>query len=289
MAKIAFLGLGMMGSRMATRLLEAGHQLMVWNRTPERTASLVQLGALAASSPAEAAAGVEVVITMLATPDALEEVLFAGDGLVQGLLPGQIVVDMSTVGPDAEQSVASRLPAGVSLVDAPVRGSLPEAAAGRLQVFVGASDQDLARVRPILEVFGVVRHTGGAGSGQAMKLVMNLALGASMAVLGEALALGESLLLPRDMVLDALSDSPIAATVSAKRTNVESGHYPPAFALRLAEKDLKLVTDAATGSGRDLKLARATLAWLDEALRRGAADLDFSAVVATIVGEDANA
>jgi 3-hydroxyisobutyrate dehydrogenase and related beta-hydroxyacid dehydrogenases len=289
MSKVAFLGLGMMGSRMATRLLEAGHEVTVWNRTSARAAPLVQLGATAASRPAEAAAGAEFVITMLAAPDALEEVVFGAAGLVRGLRPGQLLIDMSTVGPDADASVAGRLPQGVSFADAPVRGSIAEAAAGRLHIFVGASDADFARVRPILAAFGDVRHAGGPGSGQAMKLVVNLVLGASMVVLGEALALGASLALPKEMVLDVLSDSPIGPAVAAKRANIESGRYDPAFALRLAEKDLKLVTDTATRDDRDLKVARATLEWLEEASRRGARDLDFSAVVATIAGERASA
>jgi 3-hydroxyisobutyrate dehydrogenase-like beta-hydroxyacid dehydrogenase len=289
MAKIAFLGLGMMGGRMAARLLEAGHEVAVWNRTSARAASLAQRGATVASSPAEAAARAELAITMLSTPDALEQVVFGDDGLIQGLHPGQMLIDMSTVGPNADGSVAARLPRGVPLVDAPVRGSIAEATAGRLHVFVGASEADFARARPILTVFGDVRHTGGPGSGQAMKLVVNLALGASMVLLGEALALGASLELPQGMVLDVLSDSPIGPVVSAKRSNIESGHYEPAFALRLAEKDLKLVTDTARGAARELKLAPATLEWLDEASRGGAADLDFSAVVATIAGESTSA
>jgi 3-hydroxyisobutyrate dehydrogenase-like beta-hydroxyacid dehydrogenase len=289
MAKIAFLGLGMMGGRMAARLLEAGHEVTVWNRTSARAASLAQRGATVASSPAEAAARAELAITMLSTPDALEQVVFGDDGLIQGLHPGQALIDMSTVGPRADRSVAARLPQGVPLVDAPVRGSIAEATAGRLHVFVGASEADFARVRPILAVFGDVRHTGGPGSGQAMKLVVNLALGASMVVLGEALALGASLELPQGMVLDVLSDSPIGPAVSAKRSNIESGHYEPAFALRFAEKDLKLVTDTAASDGSDLKVARATLKWLEEASRHGAGDLDFSAVVATIAGENTSA
>jgi 3-hydroxyisobutyrate dehydrogenase-like beta-hydroxyacid dehydrogenase len=289
MAKIAFLGLGMMGGRMAARLLEAGHEVAVWNRTSARAASLAERGATVASSPAEAAARAELAITMLSTPDALEQVVFGDDGLVQGLHPGQVLIDMSTVGPHADRSVAARLPRGVPLVDAPVRGSIAEAAAGRLHVFVGASDADFARVTFALAVFGDVRHTGGPGSGQAMKLVVNLALGASMVVLGEALALGASLELPQGMVLDVLSDSPIGPVVSAKRSNIESGRYEPAFALRLAEKDLKLVTDAAASGGCDLKVARATLRWLEEASRHGAGDLDFSAVVATIAGESTSA
>jgi len=287
MSKIAFLGLGQMGSPMAVRLLEAGHHVTVWNRTPERAAPLRQRGAVVASSLAEAAAGVEFAITMLATPEALEAVLFADGGLAAALGPGQILIDMSTVGPEAVRSVGARLPEGVSLVDAPVRGSVPEATEGRLHIFVGATDEDFARARPILESLGEIRRTGGPGSGAAMKLVVNLTLGAAIVALGEALALGESLDLEPGALLDVLADSPIGPAVRAKRANVAAGRYPPNFKLGLAAKDLRLVMDTADAAGQDLKLARAARAWLDEAARRGASDLDYSAVVATILGEDA--
>ena len=146
---------------------------------------------------------------MFATPEALEQVLFGTAGLAPALSPGQILIDMSTVGPDEVRSAAARLPKGASLVDAPVRGSVPQATSGRLDIFVGAADQDYDRVRPILETLGSVRHTGGPGSGAAMKLVANLALGAAMVTLGEALSLGESLELQRNTLLDVLADSPV--------------------------------------------------------------------------------
>ena len=282
MAKIGFLGLGEMGRPMASRLLRAGHVLTVWNRGAERTVPLAEEGAMVASSPAKAAAGADFVITMLATPEALEQVLFGTAGLAQALSPGQVLIDMSTVGPDEVHSVAARLPKGVVLVDAPVRGSVPQATSGRLDIFVGADDENYERVRPILEALGPVRHTGGLGSGAAMKLVANLALGAAIVALGEALSLGESLDLERDMLLDALTDSPIGPIVRAKRANVVSGDFTPSFKLRHAAKDLRLVTETAAARGRELKQARANRAWLDEAAARGAADLDFSAVVATI-------
>jgi len=282
MAKIGFLGLGEMGTPMARRLLRAGHELTVWNRSPEKTASLEKEGAAVAPSPGRAAAGADFVITMLATPDALEQVLFGTEGLAATLAPGQILIDMSTVGPDEVRSAAARLPKGTSLVDAPVRGSVPQATEGHLDIFVGATDPDYGRVRPILEVLGSVRHAGGPGSGASMKLVANLVLGAAIVTLGEALALGESLELQRNTVLDVLVDSPIGPIVKTKRANVESGRYAPSFKLRHAEKDLRLVTEAAAARGRDLKQAQANRAWLDEAAEHGAADLDFSAVVATI-------
>ena len=282
MAKIGFLGLGEMGTPMASRLLHAGHDLIVWNRTAERAAALAQQGAAVASSPAKAAAGANVVITMLATPEALEQVLFGTAGLVPALSTGQVLIDMSTVGPDEIRSVAARMPKGVSLVDAPVRGSLPQATSGRLDIFVGATDENYERVRPILESLGSVRHVGGQGSGAAMKLVANLTLGAAIVALGEALSLGESLALERNLLLDALADSPIGPIVAAKRANIESDQFAPSFKLQLAAKDMKLVMEAAAARGRDLKQARANRAWLDEAAEHGAADLDFSAVVLTI-------
>jgi len=285
MAKIGFLGLGEMGTPMAGRLLQAGHDVVVWNRSAERTAVLAKEGAAVAAAPAKAAAGRDFVITMLATPEALEQVLFRTGGLAPALSPGQVLIDMSTVGPDEVRSATARLPKGASLVDAPVRGSVPQATSGRLDIFVGATDENYERVRPILETLGSVRHTGGPGSGAAMKLVANLALGAAIVTLGEALSLGESLELKRDILLDVLADSPIGPIVKAKRANVESGQFTPSFKLRHAAKDLRLVTETATARGRDLKQAQANRAWLDEAAEHGAADLDFSAVVATIVGE----
>jgi 3-hydroxyisobutyrate dehydrogenase len=284
MAKIGFLGLGEMGTPMATRLLRAGHELTVWNRSTEKTVALANEGAAVAPSPADAAGGRDFVITMLATPDALEQVLFGSDGVATALSAGQLLIDMSTVGPDEVRSAATRLPKGTSLIDAPVRGSVPQALSGRLEVFVGATDDNYERVRPILELLGTVRHAGEPGSGAAMKLVANLVLGAAIVTLGEALAFADSLELEPGLVLDVLADSPVGPIVKAKRANVESGAFTASFKLRHAAKDLRLVTEAATARRRPLKQAVANRAWLDEAAEHGAADLDFSSVVATIRG-----
>ena len=286
MSKIAFLGLGQMGTPIAARLLHAGHAVTVWNRTPGRTAPLVEQGAVAASTPAGAAAGVDVAITMVATPQALEGVLFGPNGLATGLRPGQILIDMSTIGPSAFRSLASRFPQGVTVVDAPVRGSVPEATAGTLHVFVGASGRDFERVRPILEVLGDVQHVGAPGTGAAMKLVVNLALGTAIVAFGEALALAALFGLERDDTLDILAQSPIGPIVAAKRANVEGHRYPPSFKLSLAAKDMRLIDEAAEAAGIDLTEAHAAGERLERAMERGAADLDFSAVVATILGEE---
>jgi 3-hydroxyisobutyrate dehydrogenase len=273
-----------MGTPMAARLLQAGHHLTVWDRTAEKATPLVQQGATAARSPAEAAAGAELAITMLATLEAVEEVLFARDGAASTLRG--ILVEMSTIGPKAFLSIANRLPEHVVAVDAPVRGSVPEAIAGELHVFVGASDEAFDEVRRVLATLGDVRHVGQPGAGAAMKLVVNLALGVSMVALGEALALGKGLGLDRKDVLDALEGSPIASTVRAKRANVEANRYPPSFKLRHAAKDLRLVDEASDEAGLLLPEASAASEWLEEGMAHAAGDLDFSAVVATILGEE---
>jgi 3-hydroxyisobutyrate dehydrogenase-like beta-hydroxyacid dehydrogenase len=284
MAKLAFLGLGLMGAPMAARLLEAGHEVTVWNRTAQRAGPLVTQGASQAPTPARAVAGAEVVITMLADPRALEAVVFGDDGLATALAPGQLYVDMSTVGLDAFRSVAGRLPQGVTMVDAPVRGSIPQATSGQLAIFVGASQADFEAVAPVLAPMGSVHRVGGPGAGAAAKLVVNSTLGATIAALGEALALGEAFGLDRVALLDVLADSAIGATVKAKRANVESGDYPATFKLSLALKDMRLVGEAAAEAGRELKVAEAARQWLEQADRDGEGDLDYSAVIRTITG-----
>jgi len=253
---------------------------------PDRAKPLAAAGASVAGSPAEAGAGAAFAITMLATPEALKDVVLGEHGLARGLGRGQVYSDMSTVGPYTVRSIADRLPDGVAIVDAPVRGSVSHAAEGRLEIFVGASDKDFERVRPILESLGSVGHVGGPGAGAAMKLVANLALGTSIAAVGESLSLGEALGLGLAPLLHMLEGSQLGPVVRAKRANIESGHYPPTFKLRHAAKDLRLVIEAAAAVGRDLTVSAAARVWLDAGAERGAADMDYSAVVATIVGEE---
>ena len=281
MAKIAFFGLGQMGTPMAARLLQVGHELTVWNRTRAKAEALVEQGAAAAASPGDAVSGADFIVTMLANPTALEQVLFADDGVVGALSPGQWLIDMSTVGPDTIRSVGRRLPDQVTLVDAPVRGSVPEATTGRLAIFVGATPTAFKHVEPLLAPLGTPHRVGGPGAGAAAKLVANLVVGVAITALGEALALGDTLGLDRTTVLDVLTETPIGSTVKIKRPNIESGNYPPSFKLRHALKDLRLVTE--TADGKNLELTAAARDWLEQAAADGAADLDVSAVVATIL------
>ena len=182
-----------MGERIARRLLDAGHELGVWNRTAARAEPLTKRGAVAAASPAEAANRAEVVITMVTDPAALSEVTEAPHGVAAGATAGTTVVQMSTVGPEALRRLASVLPPEAHLLDAPVLGSRSEAESGTLKIFAGGPPELLERWTPLLSELGSVLHVGPLGAGTAAKLVANTTLVGVIGVLGEALALANGL------------------------------------------------------------------------------------------------
>jgi 3-hydroxyisobutyrate dehydrogenase-like beta-hydroxyacid dehydrogenase len=234
--KIAFLGLGKMGTPMARRLLDAGHPLVVWNRRAARTEPLVAAGARAAASPAEAVEGADVVITMLANGPALESVLFGPDGAARGLRSGACLVEMSTIGPAAVHGLAGRLPEGVGLVDAPVLGSVDKAASGGLTVLVGGECP--GEVEAVLARLGTVRRCGPLGSGAALKLVLNAGMISALAVLDETLRLARALELPAELVRDALAAGPLGRSLERARSRDAQ------FAVASAAKDLDLALAA---------------------------------------------
>ncbi len=279
MTTLAFVGLGQMGLPMAARLLDAGHDLVVWNRTPAKAASLLERGARLVDSPAKAAREAEAVFTMLSTPEALEQVVFGPGGLVEGG-GGHTLIDMSTVGPDMIRLLTERVPDDLVVIDAPVLGSIPQATRGTLKIFVGAEPELFERWSPVLEAFGRPIHMGPPGSGAAMKLVANSTLGALMSGLAEALTLADAFALDQSTVLDILAESPIGVTVRSKRDLIESGRFPPNFKLSLAAKDLRLVTGTAQNAGLQLPLAMAARAWFELSDSEGLGPYDYSAVTA---------
>jgi 3-hydroxyisobutyrate dehydrogenase len=284
MATLAFCGLGVMGLPMATRLAAAGHQVRVWNRTPGRDTDAVAAGAAAAATPAEAARDADAAITMLAGPESLDEVVFGPDGLAATLRPGAALIDMSTVGPDAIRSLRRRLAGRVAVLDAPVTGSAPHAAAGTLRIMVGATAEEFARWHEVLAPMGEPVHVGPPGTGAALKLVVNSATAALTSLLAEALALADRLGVDQGVALDALGASPMGIIVERTRQKIETGSYPPAFKLALAAKDLGLASGLAAERGLELRLAQAAWSRLQAADRDGLGELDFSAVVAHLRG-----
>jgi 3-hydroxyisobutyrate dehydrogenase len=233
MEKIAFLGLGHMGAAMARHLLDSGHTLTVWNRTPAKTEPFTARGATAAASPAEAVRDADIVITMLADPAAVDTI---ADAILPELRPGTRWVEMSTIGPDAVSQLGQRLPKGVTLVDAPVLGSTDKAEAAELVVLAGG---DAAPVEHVISRFGPVTRTGRLGSAASLKLVVNAAILGGVALVAEAMALGDALGLDEDTVKRSLSNSALAGAVPRAFADELN------FGTALAAKDIKLATSVA--------------------------------------------
>ncbi len=232
MATIAVLGTGRMGAAVARRLLDTGHRVSVWNRTVEKTAPLVAAGARGAPTPADAAVGAAIVITMLTDAAAVREVVS-----LAALSPGTTLVEMSTIGPAAVRALP--VPAGVRLVDAPVLGSVAKVAAGELTVLAGG---DADGVLPVLEALGTVRRCGPTGSGAALKLVANTALVTGLAALADTVAVARALGVDADSALSVLANGVLGGAVT--RATAAGAAFPVA----LAAKDLHLVLDVAAPS-----------------------------------------
>ena len=226
MTTVAWIGLGAMGSRMATRLRDAGYELVVWNRTREKAEAL---GTAIADSPRQAAERAEFVFTMVADPAALAAVTAGEEGLLAGLREGSVLLDMSTVGPQAVSQLSEQMPDHASLLDVPVLGSLPQAESGTLTLFAGGDDASFERASPLLEVLGEPLRTGPLGSGAAAKLVANATLVGTVTLLGETLALAAALGLPRETAWEVLAATPLAAQAERRRPPSRRASIRPVF------------------------------------------------------------
>ena len=273
-----------MGSRIAGRLLDAGYAVMVWNRSPEKMAPLVELGAIAAATPAEAAAQAEVLITMVAHPAALRDVTEGDAGIAAGADVSLTVIEMSTVGPAAVAQLAAALPEGTGLLDAPVLGSISEAEAGSLTIFVGGPIAVVERSTQLLRALGSPVHLGPLGSGQAAKLVANATLFGTLGTLGEAIALAHGLGLSTDATYQVLAATPLSVQAERRREAIQTASYPPRFPLALARKDADLIDEAAAAAGVELRLMEAACTWLADAEAGGWGGRDYTAMLATILG-----
>ena len=283
--RVGFIGLGAMGTRMAGRLLAAHHDVVVYNRTPERTRPLEQRGAKVAATPKELATGVEIVFSSVANDAALEQVMFGPDGALAGTRAGTIVVEMSTVNPRTSRRLheAARSK-GVCVLDAPVSGSTVQAEQGQLVIFVGGEEDVYQRCQPILAVLGSKTfYLGPSGAGATMKLCVNTLLGLGVQALAEAVALGVKAGLPRERFLQVLGETAVVSpSQKAKLENVRKDEYPPAFALRLMFKDFGLIVETAMELSVPMPAtAAAVQVAAAEHARQLAAhiDEDFSAVV----------
>jgi 3-hydroxyisobutyrate dehydrogenase-like beta-hydroxyacid dehydrogenase len=279
--KIGFIGLGIMGSRMAANLQKHGYSLVLFNRTRGKAQPLIDNGAMFAESPAKVATQVDVLFTMLAHPDAVEQAALGPNGFLNHLKPNALWIDCSSVNPSFSKKMAAQAARReVHFVDAPVTGSAPVAADAKLVFWVGADGADLEKIRPLLVCMGnKIVHAGGHGAGTSMKMVINVLLGDAMAAFAEAMALGEGLGLSQKMLFDSLLGTPaVAPFLASKRDKIDKGNYEPEFPLRWMQKDLHLASVSAYESGVAMPLTNAAKELYRLAMREGHASQDFSAI-----------
>jgi len=285
--KIGFIGLGIMGSRMAANLQKHGNSLVVFNRTRAKAEPLLAACGTFSDSPAKLAEQVDVLFTMLAHPGAVEQAALGADGFLNHLRPNALWVDCSSVNPSFSKKMAAEAARReIHFVDAPVTGSAPAAAEAKLIFWVGADTADLERIRPLLLCMGnKIVHAGGNGMGTSIKMVVNLLLGTGMAAFAEAMALGEGLGLSAKMLFDSLLGTPaVAPFLTAKREKIESGNYEAEFPLRWMQKDMHLASVSAYESGVALPLTNVTKEIYRFAMRGGHDTEDFSAICEFTMG-----
>jgi glyoxylate/succinic semialdehyde reductase len=279
--KIAFLGLGTMGAPMAANLLPHGHALTVWNRTPSRAQPLVDKGATLAATPAAAAAGAELVITMLSDPAALDAVMRGGDGVLATLGKDALVIDMSTMDPATAKQLDKEVRGkGARFVDAPVSGTRKPAVEGKLVIMAAGDSDDVDRARPVLAHLGRVVHVGSVGQGMAMKLVLN-GLGAHMMTgFAAMLVLGARQGLKASTMLEVIQSGAFASPLYAsKGPRIVARDFAPDFTVSLMRKDQELVLATARSLGYAMPTERAIRDVLDAALADDLGDVDLCGIV----------
>jgi 3-hydroxyisobutyrate dehydrogenase len=286
--RIGVAGLGRMGAAMAERLIEAGHELAVWNRSPEKTKPLAAAGATAVSAPAELAARVDAVITILTDAKALDAVYRGASGLLAADIKGKLVIEMSTVRPETEIALAEDVRAGgAAFVECPVGGTTGPARQGKLIGLVGGEATDVERARPILEkLCRRIEHVGPVGAGASMKLAINLPLLVFYQALGEAYALCRHLNLDRAAMMDLFADTSGGPNMLKVRgpaigaALAGDGSAPPTFDVDSIRKDLNTMLAEGQARGVDLPLVRQALAVYDEASAAGWGKRDASSLPA---------
>ena len=263
--KIGFVGLGIMGRPMALNLIKAGHALKVFDVVPERMTALVQAGATAAASAREAAAGCEVVITMLPLWPEVRAAVCGADGVLEGAAPGTLLVDMSSIAPLAGREIAAQAAArGVVMLDAPVSGGEPKAIEGKLAIMVGGPAEAFERARPVLEKMGAtVTRVGEIGSGNVAKLANQIMVALHIAAMSEAMVLAAKAGVNPEAVYRAIRGGLAgSAVLDAKMPLALQGNFRPGFRIELHVKDLMNALDTAHGVGVPLPLTSSVLEFL---------------------------
>jgi 3-hydroxyisobutyrate dehydrogenase-like beta-hydroxyacid dehydrogenase len=286
---VGFVGLGAMGSRMARRLLAAGHTVVGYNRTPERARALVGAGLEPAKSPRAVAERAEVVFSMVADNAALRSVALGEDGIVAGLRPDAVYVESSTVSPAVTREIGAAVAArGASMLDAPVSGSTITVEQGQASFQVGGDAAALDRVRPYLAAIGSggITHVGPLGLAKTMKVATNLGLAVQMLAFSEAVLLAEKAGIPRERAVEALLKSVVASPMVKYRGPFVVGGMPRDawFPVPMIQKDLQLALDQGRAVGVPLPTTALTQEWLTMARGLGLGDYDFAVLFDVLAG-----
>ena len=279
MANLGFIGLGSMGSRIAKRLLVAGHRVSGYNRTRTKAESLIQAGMQWKDSPREVAQAADITLSMVRDSAALSSVADGPDGILAGLSAGKIYVDMSTVSPNLTRDLAGRVAAlGAQMLDAPVSGSIPAVEAGTLVIYVGGSEDALEKARPVFEALSQkIIHVGENGQAITTKIAINLNLPTQLISLFEGLLLAERSGIPRATALDSLLNS-VAASPAMKYRAPLILNMPEEvwFSAAMMQKDLRLALELGKELGVELRTVELAQEMLSKAVDLGWGDEDFA-------------
>lgn len=289
MARLGFVGLGAMGSRLARRLLEAGHAVTGYNRSAEKARALAAAGLRLAATPREAAAGTVAVFSMVTDDAALGAVALGPDGIVAGLDAGSVYVEMSTASPAVTRELSAAVTArGAAMLDAPVSGSTITVEQGHASIMVGGDAAVLERVRPYLAVMGPggLTHVGALGMAKTMKIATNLGLAVQMLAFSEAVLLAEKAGIPRATAVEALLKSVVASPMIRYRGPFVVGAMPREawFHVGMMQKDLQLALDQGHATGVALPTTALTQEWLSMARGLGLGARDFATVFDVLAG-----
>jgi 3-hydroxyisobutyrate dehydrogenase-like beta-hydroxyacid dehydrogenase len=284
--RVGFIGLGIMGTRMAANLARAGFDLVVWNRTAEKAREwAVEHGAEVAESPAQVAERSDVVITMVVDGDQVESVLLGESGAAEGAREGLLCIDMSTIGPRAARRIAERLAErGIEFMDAPVTGSSPKAEDGTLTIMAGGSSDSFERARPLFDAIGeLIVHVGEVGQGQLVKVINNAVAAANTAVVAEGLLAGKLAGADLDALVTVMrAGSGASSMLELKAGPMRAHDWSTLFKLEHMLKDLRLCLEEAEAVGARMELVEDTAVLLAEAERKGLGERDFAALLEVV-------
>ncbi len=281
--KVGFIGLGVMGKRMAANVLKGGFQLVVSDLNKEAVRELVEMGAEEGQTPAEVAKEADLVLTSLPNSAIVEGVILGKDGVLEGIKEGAIIVDLSSITPKSIQNIARKASQKrVEVLDAPVSGGASGAEKGTLTIMAGGNKEAFEKALPVLKCIGTkVIHVGDVGAGDTVKLVNNLLLGVNMVAVSEALALGVKAGLKPEVLYDIISQSSGSSyALTAKYKNfIAKGNFEPGFAIDLQYKDLQLAVDTAKDLKMPLIIGNLSQQMFEAARAKGLGTEDISAVL----------